>query len=178
MNPKTQVGVGMVVTALASAASAALATPAAAAPAAPVDVPLQPLGMVLPMAPPTVSTGVPIPMPGAPMGPTSATHGRVQPLHVPQVPFTSTLPETLITATLPEVVEDQPVTRALLSAPASDLNTTTPGAKVDAPITLPRPESLGLPAVELPQVGVLPPALAGVLKTHLGLTGASPESKS
>ncbi|MET9429773.1 MULTISPECIES: hypothetical protein [unclassified Streptomyces] len=178
MNPKTQVGVGMVVTALASAASAALATPAAAAPAAPVDVPLQPLGMVLPMAPPTVSTGVPIPMPGAPMGPTAAAHGRVQPLHLPQVPFTGTLPETLITASLPELIEDQPVTRALLSAPASDLHTTTPGAKVEAPLTLPRPESLGLPGVELPQVGVLPPAVTGILESHLGLTGADPESES
>ncbi|MEU7281932.1 hypothetical protein AB0A69_24620 [Streptomyces sp. NPDC045431] len=178
MNPKTQVGMGMVVTALASAASAALATPAAAAPSAPVDVPLQPLGMVLPMAPPTVSTGVPIPMPGAPMGPTSAAQGRVQPLHLPQVPFTSTLPETLITASLPEVVENQPVTKALFSSPASDLQTTTPGAKVEAPITLPRPEALGLPNVELPQVGVLPPAVTGIMESHLGLTGAASESTS
>jgi hypothetical protein len=175
MNPKTQIGMGMVVTALASAASAALATPAAAAaaPTAPVDVPLQTLGMVLPMAPPTVSTGVPIPMPGTPMGLTARTDGRVQPLLVPQVPIASTMPETLITATLPEVVEEQPVTRALLSTPESDLNAKTPGANVAPPLTLPQSAALGLPAAQLPEAGLLSPALSGSLGSHLGMDGGA-----
>ncbi|WP_234334951.1 hypothetical protein [Streptomyces sp. NRRL S-118] len=173
MNPRTQLGMGMFVTALASAASAALATPAAAAPTAPVDVPLQTLGMVLPMAPPTVSTGVPIPMTGTPMGLTAHTDGRVQPLLVPQVPVTSGMPETLITATLPEVVEDQPVTRALLSTPESDVNAKTPGAKVASPLTLPRPAALGLPAAQLPEAGLLSPALSGSLGSHLGMDGGA-----
>ncbi|MGA5495609.1 hypothetical protein ACPCSP_14715 [Streptomyces cinereoruber] len=55
---------GLLVTAL---ASAALAAPASAV-EAPVIVPLEGLEPVLPMDAPTVATGVPVPMPGAPTG--------------------------------------------------------------------------------------------------------------
>ncbi|MFF8291313.1 hypothetical protein ACF068_19070 [Streptomyces sp. NPDC016309] len=149
-----------------------MASPAAAAatvPVAPVDVPLHGLGTVLPTDTPTLRTGVPIPLPGAPMGLTERGEGRVQPLTLPQLPFTAGVPETLVSAPLPEAVEGEPTGQALVAAPASTLRATTPGAILGSPLTLPRAESLGMPGAELPPVGFLPPAVSGAFDSTLGL---------
>ncbi|ORT59074.1 hypothetical protein [Streptomyces sp. CB03238] len=169
MNLKSQAGMGFVVTCLASAAMASPAAAAAAVPVAPVDVPLHGLGTVLPTETPTLRTGVPIPLPGAPMGLTGHGEGRVQPIHLPQLPFTTGVPETLVSAPLPNVVEGEPTGRALIAAPASEVQATTPGAILGSPVTLPRAESLGLPGLELPQVGFLAPTVTGALDSTLGL---------
>lgn len=62
MNLRSHAGMGILMTAL---ASAAMAAPASAA-EAPVVVPLQGLEPVIPMDAPTVATGVPLPVPGTP----------------------------------------------------------------------------------------------------------------
>ncbi|GAA2481974.1 hypothetical protein [Streptomyces gobitricini] len=168
MNLKSQAGMGIVVTCLASAAMASSAAAATTAPVAPVDVPLHGLGTVLPTETPTLRTGVPIPLPGAPMGLTGHGEGKVHPLLLPQLPITAGVPETLVSAPLPEVVEGE-TGRALVTAPASELRATTPGAILGSPVTLPRAETLGLPGVELPQVGFLSPTVTGALDYTLGL---------
>ncbi|WP_336323230.1 hypothetical protein [Streptomyces lavendofoliae] len=174
MNLKTQAGMGIVVTCLASAAMASPAAAASTVPVAPVDVPLHGLGTVLPTETPTLRTGVPIPLPGAPMGLTGHGEGKVQPLLVPQVPFTAGVPETLVSAPLPDVAGEEPMGRALLATPASELRATTPGAILGLPITLPRAETLGMPGAELPQAGLLAPTVTGALDSTLGL--AQPEN--
>lgn len=173
MNLKSQAGVGIVVTCLASAAMASPAAAAAAVPVAPVDVPLHGLGTVLTETP-TLRTGVPIPLPGAPMGLTGHGEGKVQPLLLPQLPVTTGIPETLVSAPLPSIVEGEPTGRAVVASPASEVQATTPGAILGLPVTLPRAESLGMPGVELPQVGFLAPTVSGALDSTLGL--AQPEN--
>ncbi|MFF8831737.1 hypothetical protein [Streptomyces sp. NPDC015131] len=158
-------------------ASAAMASPAAAAapsvPVAPVDVPLHGLGTVLPMETPTLRTGVPVPLPGGPMGFTEHGEGRMQPVVLPQLPLTTGVPETLVSAPLPSVVEGE-TGRAEVASPASAVQATTPGAILGSPLTLPRAESLGLPGAELPQAGFLTPTVTGALDSTLGL--AQPEN--
>ncbi|MER7111092.1 hypothetical protein [Streptomyces sp. NPDC000229] len=167
MNRKIQAGMGIVVTCLTSAAMASPAE-AAAVPVAPVDVPLHGLGTVLPTETPTLRTGVPIPMPGAPMGLTGYGEGKVQSLRLPQLPVTAVVPETLVSAPLPSVVEGE-TGRALVAAPPSVVQATTPGAILRSPVTLPRAESFGLPGVELPQVGFLAPTVTAAVGSTLGL---------
>ncbi|MFC8915398.1 hypothetical protein ACGF5F_19285 [Streptomyces sp. NPDC047821] len=169
MNSKSQAGVGIIVTCLASAAMASPAAAAASVPVAPVDVPLHGLGTVLPTETPTLRTGVPIPLPGAPTGLTGHEQGRFQPVLLPQLPVAAGIPETLVSAPLPDVVEGEPTGRALLAAPASEVQATTPGAFLGLPVTLPRADSLGLPGAELPQAGFLAPTVSGALDSTLGL---------
>ncbi|WP_175412820.1 hypothetical protein [Streptomyces sp. TRM64462] len=174
MNVKSQARTGMVAACFVSAAAAALASPAAAA-EAPVEVPLQPLGAVLPMAPPTVSTGVPLLMPGTPEGLGRTSEGGLPELILlPRTPVDSALPETEVAAPLPGLLGGRPLGTAMLKAPASAVETLTPGASLGEPLTLPRAETLGLPGVQLPQAGVLSPVLSGALESDLGL--ASPEA--
>ncbi|GAA4907241.1 hypothetical protein ACFPM3_13355 [Streptomyces coeruleoprunus] len=171
MNVKSQVGTGILATCLASAAAAALASPAAAA-EAPVEVPLQPLGMVLPMEPPTVSTGVPLPMPGTPEGVGRVGEGGLpELLLLPRTPIAGELPETEIAAPLPALLGGRPLGTALLTSPSSEVKTSTPGATLGEPLTLPKAESLGLPGVRLPSAGLLAPVLSGALESDLGLGG-------
>jgi hypothetical protein len=171
MNLKSQAGMGIVVTCLASAAMASPAAAATTVPVAPVDVPLHGLGTVLPTETPTLRTGVPIPLPGAPMGLTGHGEGRFQPVLLPQLPVTSGIPETLVSAPLPDAAGEDPTGRALVAAPASELRATTPGAILGLPVTLPRAETLGMPGAELPPVGLLSPSVTGGLDSTLGLDG-------
>ncbi|OKK02773.1 hypothetical protein AMK26_24670 [Streptomyces sp. CB03234] len=168
MNLKSQASMGFVVTCLASAAMASPAAAAATVPVAPVDVPLHGLGTVLPETP-TLRTGVPIPLTGAPMGLTAHGKGQAQPVLLPQLPVATGVPETLVSAPLPNVVEGEPTGRALISAPASAIHATTPGAILGLPITLPHAESLGLPGLKLPEAGFLAPTVTGALDSTLGL---------
>jgi hypothetical protein len=135
-----------------------------------VDVPLQPLGSVLPVAPPTVSTGVPLLMPGTPEGLGHVGEsGLPELLLLPRTPIDSEFPETRVEAPLPSLLGGRPLGTALLTSPHSDVETSTPGATLGEPLSLPRGEALGLPGVQLPRAGVLSPALSGALETDLGL---------
>ncbi|MFG3499266.1 hypothetical protein [Streptomyces sp. NPDC047928] len=165
MNVRSQAGAGVLVTCL---ASAALATPAAAA-EAPVEVPLEALGTVLPMEPPTVRTGVPLPMPGTPQGLGATRDGRMQELLVPRTPLTAQSAGTRIAVPLPGLLGGRPLGTAAVTSPGTDLRTATPGATLGSPLSLPRGEALGLPDVELPQAGLLAPTLMGALESDMGL---------
>ncbi|MEU6057098.1 hypothetical protein [Streptomyces sp. NPDC047097] len=172
MNPKTQAGMGILVTCLASAAMASPAL-AASAPVAPVDIPLHGLSTVLPETP-VLRTGVPIPVPGAPAGFTQRAEGGLQPLLVPQLPLSTGTPETLIAAPLPDIEGDRPTGRAVLAAPASEVQAVTPGAVAGLPLTLPRAETLGLPGLALPPAGLLAPSLTGAVESTMGLDAEEP----
>ncbi|MFE0646851.1 hypothetical protein ACFW2Y_35435 [Streptomyces sp. NPDC058877] len=149
-------------------ASAALAAPASAV-EAPVVVPLQGLDPVLPMDAPTVATGVPVPMPGAPTGFQKGV-GALPDVTLPSVPLTGTLPETVVDAPLPELLKGSEPGRALLSSPHSEMKAATPGAVLGNPVEAPRGNGLqGLPDLAKPQVGLLAPVLSGALDPQLGL---------
>ncbi|MFF3769267.1 hypothetical protein [Streptomyces sp. NPDC002232] len=165
MTLRSHAGMGLLMTAL---ASAALASPAAAV-EAPVAVPLQGLEPVLPMDAPTVATGVPVPMPGAPTGFQKGL-GSLPDVALPSVPMAGTLPETVVDAPLPEVLKGSERGRALLSSPHSEMRTATPGAVVGNPLEAPRGNGLGgLPGLTKPQLGLLTPMLSGAVDPQLGL---------
>ncbi|MFJ8657856.1 hypothetical protein [Streptomyces sp. NPDC093795] len=149
-------------------ASAAMAAPASAA-EAPVVVPLQGLEPVIPMDAPTVASGVPLVMPGAP---TVFHEGRPQTLPdvgLPRVPVVSTLPTTLVSAPLPEVLEGSRLGTAQFTTPRSPLTAATPGAAVGNPVGMPRGDRLGLPDVTPSNAGLLTPSMQGTLDPQLGL---------
>ncbi|WP_223182837.1 MULTISPECIES: hypothetical protein [unclassified Streptomyces] len=153
-------------------ASAALAAPAAAV-EAPVVVPLQGLEPLLPMDAPTIATGVPVPVPGAPTGFQKGL-GTLPGLALPSVPLTGTLPGTLVDAPLPELLRDSDPGHARLSSPHSEILTSTPGAVLGNPLTAPRGNGLdGLPDLGDPQLGLLSPVLSGALDPQLGLAPAT-----
>ncbi|MEU8519589.1 hypothetical protein [Streptomyces sp. NBC_01216] len=147
-------------------ASAAMASPAAAADA-PVVVPLQGLEPVIPMDAPTLATGVPLPVPGAPTG--FQKGGGLPDVSLPRVPLGSTLPETVVAAPLPEVLDGSEPGKALFTTSRSEVAAATPGATVGNPVLAPRGEHLGLPDLTVPQIGVLAPAATGALDSQLGL---------
>ncbi|KAA0913855.1 hypothetical protein [Streptomyces apricus] len=140
--------------------AAAVATPAVAADAVPVVVPLQGAEQALDMEMPKVSGTVPLVKPGSPDGP-QYVEGRLLPDRaLPQVPVSAGLPELDVRAPLPRVLGDT-FDHLSTTTPDSTMRTQTPGASLDAPLTAPRPELLGLPAPKLPEAGLLAPALQG-----------------
>jgi hypothetical protein len=164
MNLRSQAGLGLLMTAL---ASAAMATPASAA-EAPVVVPLHGLEPAIPMDAPTVDTGVPLLMPGAP---TVFHEGQTLPdIGLPEVPFTSTLPETDLAAPLPELIDGSRPGTAQLTSPDSPLAAVTPAAEVGSPVGLPDGDRFGLPELTLPNAGLRTAAAKGALEPELGLS--------
>lgn len=165
MNLRSHAGMGILMTAL---ASAAMAAPASAA-EAPVVVPLQGLEPVIPMDAPTVATGVPLPVPGTP----TVFHGghsqALPDVGLPRVPVSSTLPNTVLAAPLPEAVEGSRPGTARLTTPSSPVEAAAPGATVGNPVGLPRGDRFGLPDLTMPGAGVLTPAVSGALAPQLGL---------
>ncbi|MFF9338589.1 MULTISPECIES: hypothetical protein [unclassified Streptomyces] len=165
MTLRSHAGMGLLMTAL---ASAAMAAPAAAV-EAPVIVPLQGLEPVLPMDAPTVATGVPVPMPGAPTGFQKGL-GALPDVTLPSVPLTGTLPETVVDAPLPEVIEGSEPGRALFASPHSEMAAATPGAVLGNPVEAPRGNGLaGVPDLRVPELGLVSPTLSGALDSQLGL---------
>ncbi|MFB9514231.1 hypothetical protein [Streptomyces purpureus] len=150
-------------------ASAAMAGPAAAV-QAPVNVPLEGLESVSPaLNAPTLSTGVPLPMPGAP---TEFHEGMAQAVPgaaLPRLPVSTELPRTVIEAPAPDTVDEVQPGRAQLTSPGSDMDLLTPGAQVVAPLTGPRAEHLGLPGYAPPKAGLAAPDVQGTLDSNLGL---------
>ncbi|MER8033515.1 hypothetical protein ACIQK9_02480 [Streptomyces hydrogenans] len=165
MTLRSHAGMGLLMTAL---ASAAMAAPAAAV-EAPVIVPLQGLDPVLPMDAPTVATGVPVPMPGAPTGFQKGL-GALPDVTLPSVPLAGTLPETVVDAPLPEVLEGSEPGRALFATPHSEMKAATPGAVLGNPVEAPDGDGLaGVPDLHVPELGLVSPSLSGALDSQLGL---------
>ncbi|MFI8322316.1 hypothetical protein [Streptomyces sp. NPDC085529] len=165
MTLRSQAGMGLLMTAL---ASAAMAVPASAV-EAPVVVPLQGLEPVLPMDAPTIATGVPVPVPGAPTGFQKGL-GALPDVTLPSVPLTGTLPRTVVDAPLPELLEGGDPGRALFSTPHSEMAAATPGAVLGNPVEAPQGNGLaGLPDLAPPQLGLVAPTLSGALDSQLGL---------
>ncbi|MFH9952977.1 hypothetical protein ACH4OX_02020 [Streptomyces roseolus] len=165
MTLRSHAGMGLLMTAL---ASAAMAAPAAAV-EAPVIVPLQGLEPVLPMDAPTVATGVPVPVPGAPTGFQKGL-GALPDVTLPSVPLTGTLPETVVDAPLPELLKGSEPGRAVLASPHSEMEAATPGATLGHPVEAPRGNGLaGLPRLADPRLGLIAPTLSGALDSQLGL---------
>ncbi|MFD9564274.1 hypothetical protein [Streptomyces sp. NPDC059994] len=157
MNVTKRAGLAAMMTYMATAAAV---TPAAAGSSVPVAVPLEGLEATLPFEPPTVSTGVPIPVPGSPGGPRHVVGSLMPSPLMPALPVTSELPSTLVKAPLTDPLTDDKLGSAALTTPSSPLRAEGPGAILDAPLTPPQAELFGLPALDEPQAGLLAPRCA------------------
>ncbi|MFF3481940.1 hypothetical protein ACFYXC_01495 [Streptomyces sp. NPDC002701] len=148
--------------------AAAVATPAVAADGVPVAVPLNGVEHSLDMEMPKVGGTVPLIKPGSPDGP-RYVEGRLLPDRaVPQVPFSSDMPSLDLRTPLPRVLGES-FDHLTATTAASDLHAVTPGASLDAPLTAPRADALGLPAPKLPEAGLLAPVLQAAPEASLGL---------
>lgn len=152
---------GSVAAALACVAAAVGAAPAVAGTSVPVTLPLESLETVVPIEAPEASTGVPVPVPGAPAAP-AHVDGRLLPQGaLPQVPFTGELPHTAVEVPLERPLGDGTLGTAGVTSDATDLVFATPGASLGAPLSAPRPELFGQPEPVLPEVALLTPTLRG-----------------
>ncbi|MFG2143303.1 hypothetical protein ACGFRG_03775 [Streptomyces sp. NPDC048696] len=150
-------------------ATAAAVAPAAAGQSVPVVVPLEGLETALPLDAPTVSTGVPIPMPGSPGGPRHVVGSLMPAPLLPSLPVTTELPSTLLKAPLKDPLTDDHLGSAALATPESPVRAESPGAVLGAPLTPPKAELFGLPALDEPHAGLLAPTLHGSPAANLGL---------
>ncbi|WP_020116482.1 hypothetical protein [Streptomyces canus] len=156
-----------VVTGVAAAMGAA-AAPAAAVGTVPVPVPLDAAEKTLHMELPSLSGEIPLPRPGKPDGP-QFVEGRLLPARtLPQLPITGGLPGAGMRAPVPHVLGTD-FDHVGVGVPVSDLRTLSPGLSVDAPLTRPNPDHMGLPDTKLPQVGILAPVLQTVPGADLGM---------
>ncbi|MFE3030347.1 hypothetical protein ACFXKY_01705 [Streptomyces canus] len=156
-----------VVTGVAAAMGAA-AAPAAAVGTVPVPVPLEAAEKTLHMELPSLSGEIPLPKPGKPEGP-QFVEGRLLPARtLPQLPITGGLPGAGMRAPVPHVLGTD-FDHVGVGVPASDLRTLSPGLSVDAPLTRPNPEHMGLPDTKLPEAGILAPVLQTVPGANLGM---------
>ena len=168
MKSTTRGTLAAVLTCVAAAAGAASATSAAAVGTVPVPVPLDSVEKSLNVELPKIGGEIPLPMPGAPEGPRYVEGRLIPDRAIPQLPLSAGLPGLGLRAPLPEVLGDG-FNHVGLDAPASDLRTLSPGLALDAPLTAPNPDRFGLPDLQLPQAGVLTPALQTVPGADLGL---------
>ncbi|MFJ9146750.1 hypothetical protein ACIRP7_01450 [Streptomyces sp. NPDC102270] len=151
-----------------AAAMGAAAAPAAAVGTVPVPVPLEAAEKNLDMELPSLSGEIPLPRPGKPDGP-QFVEGRLLPARtIPQVPLTGGLPGAGLRAPVPHVLGDD-FDHIGVGVPAADLRTLAPGLSVDAPLTRPNPDHMGLPDTKLPQAGILAPALQTVPGADLAM---------
>ncbi|MFF1301647.1 hypothetical protein [Streptomyces sp. NPDC058307] len=151
-----------------AAAMGAAAAPAAAVGTVPVPVPLEAAEKNLHMELPSLSGEIPLLRPGKPDGP-QFVEGRLLPARtIPQVPLNGGLPGAGLRAPVPHVLGDD-FDHAGVGVPASDLRTLAPGLSVDAPLTRPNPDHMGLPDTKLPQAGILAPVLQTAPGADLGM---------
>ncbi|MFF4898568.1 hypothetical protein [Streptomyces sp. NPDC001068] len=166
MKPTTRGTLAAVVTGVVAAVAAA-ATPAAASPTVPVPVPLDGVEKSLGVEVPRIGMELPLLIPGTPQGP-RFTEGRLLPDRtLPQVPLNGGLPGVGVRVPLPHVLGDG-YDHIGIDTPASGLRALTPGLALVAPLTAPDPRHLGMPAPQLPDAGVLAPALRTVVGGDLG----------
>ncbi|MEU1280178.1 hypothetical protein [Streptomyces sp. NPDC005805] len=148
-------------------ASAMGAAPAAAAGSVPVTVPLESVEAALPVDAPALSTGVPVPVPGAPEGPRHVTGNLLPENTLPAVPLTAEVPGTLLELPVENPLGEGNLGVAQVVSEASDLTLASPGASLGAPLTQPRPELLGQPEATLPEAGIVAPVLRGAPAAEL-----------
>ncbi|MEU6662499.1 hypothetical protein [Streptomyces sp. NPDC046821] len=142
-----------------AAAGAGAAPAAASGGQVPVPVPLNGVENALHVKAPELSTGVPVPLPGRPEAPRFTTgHMLPQPL-LPAVPLSTELPATRVVAPLSDLTGDHKIDHLGLATPGSPVQTATPGASVNPPLSGPRADRMGLPDVALPQAGLESPLL-------------------
>ncbi|MFD3590327.1 hypothetical protein [Streptomyces sp. NPDC058683] len=166
MKPTTRGTLAAVVTGVAAVVGAA-ATPAAATPTVPVPVPLDGVEKSLHMEVPKLGMELPLLIPGVPEGP-RYVQGRLLPDRtLPQVPLNGGLPGVGLRAPLPHLLGDG-YDHIGVGTPASGLRALTPGLALVAPLTAPDPQHLGMPAPQMPDAGVLAPALQTVVGGDLG----------
>lgn len=133
-----------------------------------MPVPLGGAETALGMELPEVAGELPVPTAGAPEGP-RYVEGRLLPERtLPQLPVRAGLPGVDVRQPLPHVLGDD-FDHAGVDAPAAGLRTLAPGLSLDAPLTAPNPEALGLPSPKLPEVGVLAPVVQTVPVADLGV---------
>ncbi|MFE0136147.1 hypothetical protein ACFWY6_31965 [Streptomyces sp. NPDC059037] len=157
------------------AAATASAAPAEAAEDVPVAIPVNGLEWALDTQVPEISTGVPIPRPGVPDRPKIGEDRLFPDPSLPQVPFGTVLPATRVAAPLSDALGDAGLDQvdvdALdVTAPESDLNTSTPGASIGAPLTRPRRDRMGLPGTTVPHAALHAPLLQTTPAAMVGLT--------
>ncbi len=158
MESTTRQTLAAVVTGVAAAVGVA-ATPAAAAGAIPVPVPLGGAETALGMELPEVAGELPVPTAGAPegravrRGPAAARADRFRSCRCtagcPAPTCASRCRASSVTTS----------TTPPSTPPAAGLRTLAPGLSLDAPLTAPNPDALGLPTAKLPQAGLLAPAV-------------------
>ncbi|MFD8572912.1 hypothetical protein [Streptomyces sp. NPDC059639] len=135
-------------------AAATGATPAFASANVPIEVPLGGVESALHTDLPELRTEAPVPIPGAPEGP-SYSQDHVLPQHtLPRLPVSTDLPATEAGMTVPQLLPTERTDRIGLSTEGSPVHTLTPGASVNPPLSGPRPERLGLPQVSAPQAAL------------------------
>ncbi|AZM54531.1 hypothetical protein DMA15_19810 [Streptomyces sp. WAC 01529] len=162
---------GALAAVIACAAAAGGSASATAAEQSEVTVPLHGVEYALGMQAPEITLGLPVPLPsGSPEGP-DYVEGQLLPDHVlPRVPVNNSLPSARVKAPLSDVVGDHSVDAVEAELSASDVRATTPGAGLGLPLTAPRGELWGLPALQLPSAGLHAPRLSAQPTTALGLT--------
>ncbi|MCX4669651.1 hypothetical protein OG453_23700 [Streptomyces sp. NBC_01381] len=151
------------------AAATASGTPAEAAEAAPVAIPLNGLEWALETQAPEISTGIPIPRPGMPDRPQIGEDRLFPDPNLPQIPFGTVLPATRVAAPLSDALGSAGPDQLDLTAPESDLNTSTPGASIGAPLTRPRRDH-PIPGTALPHAALHAPVLQTTPAAVAGLT--------
>ncbi|MHC0430726.1 hypothetical protein ACX6XY_11115 [Streptomyces sp. O3] len=167
MNMKAKGAIAALVSSVAAAAGAGSAV---AAEQVPVSVPLSGVEHALHMEAPKLSTGVPLPIPGAPEGP-RYVEGQLLPDQVlPQLPISSELPATEAVAPLPQLVPSETVDHLGLVTDGSDVAARTPGASVNPPLTGPLRNRFGLPDLVMPQAALETPALQSQPGAELGVS--------
>ncbi|MEU0375284.1 hypothetical protein ABZ070_35090 [Streptomyces sp. NPDC006283] len=152
---------GSLAAVLACMATAVAAAPAVAGTTVPVGLPLEALETAVPVEAPKLSTGVPVPVPGAPDGPRYVTGNLLPQNTVPTVPIAGELPRTLLEVPVENPVGEGNLGVAQAVSEESDLKLASPGATLGAPLSQPAGEGLGLPEPTLPQAALIAPALQG-----------------
>ncbi|MEU2183763.1 hypothetical protein [Streptomyces thermolilacinus] len=178
MNVKSPAGTAILAACLASAAAPATTSQAPAgaprkhhaASEVPLEVPLSPLGRVLPLEPPTGSAGVPAPVPGMPRDAGRVGEGGLPELLVPGTPVAAALPSTNVTAPLPGLLGGRPLRTAMLTSPRSAVESSTPGATLREPLGLRQTGApAALPELRAPRAALLGPAVSGAVAPGLTL---------
>ncbi|MFE1952981.1 hypothetical protein ACFW9D_21235 [Streptomyces sp. NPDC059524] len=154
---------------VAAAAGGAAPAAAASAPSVPVEVPLGGVEDALHVDAPHLSTAAPLPIPGAPEGPTYDEQHLLPQGMLPRVPLGTELPATAAELPVPQVLPTDTVKQVGLHTEASPVHAESPGASVNPPLTGPRAERLGLPDLSAPQLGLGVPDLRAQPGADLGL---------
>lgn len=159
---------GRTLAALVAGVAAAVGAAAAPAAAVPVPVPLDGAETALGVELPEVAGELPVPTAGAPEGP-RYVEGRLLPERtLPQLPVRGGLPGVDLRQPLPHALGDD-FDHAAVDAPAAELRTLAPGLSLDAPLSAPNADALGLPTARLPQAALLAPVVRTVPTADLGL---------